>query len=299
MTIATRLRADWSDPAGVTGGSPLHKLARRILPLETRWTLAERAFQAKTQWRLAGDLARELGWGPVARLRFAQWATPFNKFRKLTKVQLPGYRYPIYYREGTSDPFVIEQVFARKEYACIAGEPAVRFIVDGGANVGYTAFYLLHHYPAARIAVVEPDAGNLAVCRKNLAPFGDRVTFIQAGIWDAPGPMTLDRSGEEWAFVARPAKPGEAVEFQAVTVADVMARTGFPHVDLLKLDIEGAEEVAFAGSPPWLDRITSLVIELHGPACEAAVAAALDRFSYERSTSGELTVFRHLTPRTA
>jgi FkbM family methyltransferase len=292
VTIADRLSAGWVDPAGVTGGTPLHRIARRLLPLDTRWSLAEKSFQARTQFRLANDLARELGWGAVAKIRYAQVAKPLTASRRLSRLRIPGYPHPLSYREGTSDALVIEQVFARREYECVAGESAVRTIVDLGANVGYTAFYLLHRYPAARIAVVEPDEGNLAVCRKNLSPFGDRVTFIHAGIWSQPGPMTLDRTGEEWAYTVRPARPGERVGFEAITIGQVLARAGFDQVDILKVDIEGAEEVAFTGKSDWLDRVGTLVIELHGPACEDAVESAIGGRPLDRTKSGELTIYR-------
>jgi FkbM family methyltransferase len=297
VSLSARMSQDWSDPAQVAGGSPLHKIARRILPLETRWQLAEQAFQAKTQLRLAKNLARELGWSAVAKIRLAQLSRNLTQSRRLTRMRLPGYAHPVYYREGTSDALVIEQVFARKEYECVQAEPMVRSIIDCGANVGYTAFYLLHHYPFARIAIVEPDSENLAVCRKNLAPFGDRVTMIQAGIWDAAGPMCLDRQGDAWAFVARPAQPHETPEFNAVTIGDVMTQAGFSHVDILKVDIEGAEEVAFRNQPRWLANVKTLVVELHGPACENSVVDSLRAFDYDRSTNGELTIFRSLRPK--
>lgn len=292
MTVVDRFSASWVDPAGVTGGSPFHRIARRLLPLETRWALAETTFHAKTQIRLANHLARELGWGAVAKIRYAQVTKPLTASRRLSRIHIPGYPHPLYYREGTSDAFVIEQVFARREYECVAGESVVRTIVDLGANVGYTACYLLHHYPAARIAVVEPDEGNLAVCRKNLSPFGDRVMFIHAGIWSRPGPMTLDRSGEEWAFTVRPAQPQDRVEFEALTIDQVLARAGFEHVDILKVDIEGAEEVAFTGRPDWVNRLRTLVIELHGPSCQEAVESAIGGRPFDRTNNGELTIYR-------
>ena len=296
-TLTSRLRPRWVDPAGVTDGNIAHKLARRLLPLPARWALARLRWDAVDGMKCAAESARKLGWPAVAQLRWAELAGECSNARRLRTVRIPGYPHVLFYREGSSDPRVMEQVFGRQEYACVANESGVRFIVDCGANVGYTAAYLLHRYPVARIAVVEPDGGNLAVCRKNLAPFAERVTFIHAGIWGESGPMAMDRTGSEWAFKARPTRVGESVEFDAVTIDDARKRADFPHIDILKVDIEGAEENAFAcNATNWISTVKSLVIELHGEECERVVVEALSRMTYERSTSGELTVFQNITP---
>lgn len=298
--LAYRLRPDWVDPAGVSGGTPLHKIARRILPLPARWALARLRWDAVDGVKDAAETAQKIGWPAVTQLRWAELAGKFSSARRLRTVRIPGYPHALYYREGSSDPQVIEQVFGRQEYACVANENDVQFIIDCGANVGYTAAYLLNRYPSAQIAVIEPDTGNLAVCKKNLASFEDRVTYFHAGIWGESGPMAMDRTGEEWAFQARPALPGETVEFNAMTIGEVAHTMQFPRIDLLKVDIEGAEENVFThDSADWLPLTKTLVIELHGEDCERAVVNALAGTAYDRSTSGELTVFRGIHSSTA
>lgn len=294
-TVSSRLRPGWVDPAGVTGGSLAHRVARRVLPLPARWALARLRWDAVETVRETAETARTIGWPAATSLRWAEFAGHCTTARRVRRVTIPGDPYPLYYREGTSDPFVIEQVFGRREYECVANERAVRTIVDCGANVGYTARYLLNRYPAARLVAVEPDPGNLAMCRKNLAPYDDRVTVLAGAVCGEGGPMAMDRDGSEWAFVARPAKPGERAEFEGLTVADVITKAGFETVDILKMDVEGAEERVFAATPEaWLPRVSNLVIELHGEACEAAVAGALAGYEFARSVSGELTVFKGL-----
>ncbi|MFO0938488.1 MAG: FkbM family methyltransferase [Gemmataceae bacterium] len=294
-TLTTRLRPDWVDPAGVTGGHIVQKIARRLLPVPARWALARLRWDAVDGVKTAAESARMLGWPAVAQMRWADLAGEFSRARRMRSLRLPGYPHPLFYREGSSDPHVMEQVFGRREYECVANETDVRFIVDCGANVGYTTAMLLHRYPLARVAVVEPDSGNLLVCRKNLAPFGDRVSYFQAGIWGSTGPMAMDRTGSEWAFKARPAQEGDIVEFDALTIDDILEQSGFPRIDVLKVDIEGAEESAFEQvDQKWLSKTRTLVIELHGDACERVVTTSLQSKTYERSTSGELTVFRNI-----
>jgi FkbM family methyltransferase len=193
-------------------------------------------------------------------------------------------------------------MFVRREYQFVAGLPGIEFIIDCGANIGASAFYFLHRYPHARIVVVEPDPGNMEICRRNLAPFGDKITYVQGGVWSSTGPLVVERGqfrdGAEWSFQVRSAKQGESFDAHAFTISDLMAAGRFPRIDLLKVDIEAAEAEVFGQSTlPWLVQIRNLVIELHGPECEEVVAAAMAAVESQTTRAGELTLFANISPR--
>ncbi len=72
----------------------------------------------------------------------------------------------------------------------------------------------------------------------------------------------------------------------ALTILDVMERFGLDHIDLLKLDVEGAEAEILAASAPWIDRVEMIVAELHDnvrPGCTAAFEMATASFPIEES----------------
>lgn len=257
-----------------------------------RWTLADTLREARAH-------ARELGAPAAATLAVSRLVGRTPQARPpLWPLRLPGYRHPVHYREGTSDVLVLRQVLGGREYDCVSGEPAVRTIFDLGGNVGAASFHLLHAYPRATVVFVEPDADNLRVARRNLAPWAGQVTFVQAGVWDASVDLTVDRGGYrdggEWAFQVRPTRPGETADLRGVTVADLLQLSGAATIDLLKMDIEAAEATVFRGDTAWLARTRTLAVELHGPACEAALAHALTGYAADRSTSGELTVLKNI-----
>ncbi len=211
----------------------------------------------------------------LSRIRHARAGQP----GAAVALRIRGVKSPVYVRPGTSDSDVVRQVFGYREYECVARMRDVQFIVDCGANVGLTSVFLLSRYPNARLVAIEPDPGNMAVCRRNLAPFADRAVCIEAGVWSVSAPMVVVRGtyrdGRDWAHTVRPCAEGEAPDFRAVTVPQVMAEHGLTRVDLLKVDIEGAEaEVFNAAAPEWLSGVRAIAVELHGDACERAFFGA-------------------------
>jgi FkbM family methyltransferase len=223
-----------------------------------------------------------------------QWGTP-----RIGCLRVKGFDHPIYFRHGTSDAQVVRQIFMKEEYACVSREADVRFIVDCGANIGLSAFYLLSRYPRATLVAIEPDPGNVAMVRRNLAAFGSRAHVLQAGVWSRECGLKIERGlfgdGAEWSFQVRPCRGGETPDVEAVGIAGVMERHRLDRIDLLKIDIERSEiEVFGHGCDDWLSRTRNLAIELHGEDCDKALSQALSRYRYTRDRADELTICRDI-----
>ena len=78
----------------------------------------------------------------------------------LVKVKVPGITSSVKIRPRTSDRYAFEQIFLDDDYALPMGlQP--RFVIDGGANVGYASIYFSNRYPNADIVAVEPDPSKL------------------------------------------------------------------------------------------------------------------------------------------
>jgi hypothetical protein len=76
----------------------------------------------------------------------------------------------------------------------------------------------------------------------------------------------------------------------------LLDQAGFHHVDILKIDIEGAElEVFSNGAEEWLSRVNLIIIETHDrfrPGSEEAVRKAVHPMFDELTPSGESLFFR-------
>jgi FkbM family methyltransferase len=116
-------------------------------------------------------------------------------------------------------------------------------VVDLGANKGAFAARVLHLAPEARVICYEPDPHNLAYLRVNV---GDRAEIHQAAVSSHDGAITLHQvpanRGLGSIVTGRLEARGAAtvpIEVPLVSLREVITRA--QHVDLLKIDVEGAE----------------------------------------------------------
>ena len=77
----------------------------------------------------------------------------------------------------------------------------------------------------------------------------------------------------------------------AVTIPGILREMDAARIDILKLDIEGAEYELFkTGAESWLGAIRQIVIELHDryrPGCSQVFYAAIGRFPFAQEIRGE------------
>ena len=180
---------------------------------------------AKERFDAVRRIVRNLGPPCAARfvaLRLFGWATS----RRIWTLHPPGGRAIRARTAGTSDLDVFGQVFSGDEYASVSDLENVSFVIDGGANVGYSAAYFLSCYPAATVVSIEPDPENAALLRRNLAPYGERSVVIEGALWSTAQDLLLHLAFGTPATGAGRSNRSTVSTKRAVagmTVGDVMA----------------------------------------------------------------------------
>ncbi|MEP6495567.1 MAG: FkbM family methyltransferase [bacterium] len=213
-------------------------------------------------------------------------------------VTVPGLNAPLTLRARTSDVKVFHQVFVDLEHdvKSLTGDATV--IVDAGANVGFSSVFFATAFPRARVIAIEPEDSNYAQLVKNSAAYPN-VVPVHAALWSERRRVRIaNPESEQWAFRVAASgsgdKEGDGL-IAALGVADVMADYKLDHIDILKIDIEGAEtEVFGSGCEAWITDVGSIVIELHDylkDGCSTAVHSAMDRMGFGHTTRGEFVVF--------
>jgi FkbM family methyltransferase len=177
-------------------------------------------------------------------------------------------RHPFFLRIPSSDVPTYRQVFIDQEYKVSAGiQPEV--IIDAGANIGLASIYFANKYPNARIISIEPELSNFELLERNVAPY-PQITAVQAALWHRNEEIDLVDPGlGKWGFMTEEKGSAEIVcsspchAVTAMTVDKIMTDYNLTKIDILKIDIEGAEREVFSDSSPWIDKVNSLIIELH------------------------------------
>ena len=118
-------------------------------------------------------------------------------------------------------------------------------VVDAGAYPGdYTIWAARRVGPTGKVICFEPGERNRAVLEKNLKAEGlDHVVVIPKGLWDCDTELSFDQNG--LASTVHGPDGGDRI---AVTrMDDALAEIGVDRIDVLKMDIEGAEIEAIDG----------------------------------------------------
>jgi FkbM family methyltransferase len=214
----------------------------------------------------------------------------------LIRLRLRGARRPTLLRRRSSDFDVFEQVFILRHYARLPVRDP-RVIIDAGANIGLSTLFFLRAYPRAHVLALEPDPANYALAVRNLRDFAGRCTLLPAALWSASGEVAVHRGafgdGREWATHVTADLKGAPLRVPAYSIVGLMERFGMPTVDLLKIDIEGAEEVVFGnGDLSFLGHVRCIAIELHGERCRKTFEDATRAHEFEYTQQGDVTIAR-------
>ena len=204
-----------------------------------------------------------------------------------TPLRLKKLAHPITVRPGTEDIQTILNNVIREEYAYALPEWRPKVMIDAGGFIGDTSAYFLTRYPDLKVIALEPEAANLALAQANLAPYGDRAMLVRAALSGAEGVVHFSGSSVSGSVQSS----GEAVA--ATTVPKLIEQYSLGRIDLLKMDIEGAELDVFRGNASqWLPKVDMVIAELHGPAITDEVCAILKAQGFSAIHYRSLTFFR-------
>ena len=215
-------------------------------------------------------------------------------------LNVPGILHPIYLRPGTSDIQTFEQLFYEDEYGFpLDFEP--KTIIDGGANIGLAAVYFTNKFAKAKIVSIEPEPSNYEMLLKNTGNY-DKVMAVNAALNSSSEAKIIieDKGLGHWGFMTKEVDndvPVDAVVIPTISISDIMKENNFKSVDLLKIDIEGAEKELFeSGYEKWLPKTKVLIIELHDrmkKGCSKSVFKAICNYDFSFSHKGENLIFKN------
>lgn len=166
---------------------------------------------------------------------------------------------------------IVNEVFLARAY-----EPTEAFsirpgwtVIDAGANKGVFTVYAAHAHPSTVVHAVEPVPENVGFLQRNISLNKLRNVIVhRCALAGHSGTerICLTSKPDAHSFFAPvgSAQQTGSIVVQTVTLDELVDRAG-GSVDLLKMDIEGAEyQVLRNASPATLWSIRKVVMECHG-----------------------------------
>jgi FkbM family methyltransferase len=215
----------------------------------------------------------------------------FTLFRKeKCPILFPGCSHPLYLRESTSDFILLKQFLPLfRNWQPKHHPPQV--VIDAGANIGLFTVMMANRYPQALIIAIEPDEENFELLRDNCKPYRN-VELVKAALWYKQEPLVLaNPEADHWARQVESSQKGASNLVDAVTVSSVLEDFKIQHIDIFKIDIEGAEaQILQHGDLSWVSTVRELLMELHERSdldIKQLLFNALSAHSYTKEELGE------------
>lgn len=185
------------------------------------------------------------------------------KSNKLDDIKLWGIKYPFSISNLGPDMMTMFQIFFAHEYR-MPFEIAPKVIIDCGANIGLSAIYYANKYPQAKIIAIEPDQSNFNYLQKNTANYSN-VICLNKAIWSERKQIQLiDIGTGNWSLQSKEVENNMPNAIEAIGIKDLITEYNITSIDILKVDIEGAEKQLFSVNySDWLSITNVIAIELH------------------------------------
>jgi len=183
------------------------------------------------------------------------------------RISLPnvaGSRCDLVIRNNGYDWMVVEEIFGNHAYPMDTGAPP-ETILDLGGNIGLGALWFACNYPNAQICSVEPIPDNLAILKRNVDLNGAKVRIVEAaaGLQDGTTRFSMSEDPRQHSTQISVLRTDKVVDVAVISVPSLMSLMGWDRIDLLKIDIEGAERDVLGGRPSWLTQVGTIIGEGH------------------------------------
>ncbi len=205
-----------------------------------------------------------------------------------------GFYNEIAFKFRNCDTTAIKEVIVDEEYEFLDeflknyDEPN---IVDVGAHIGTFSLWVYHRNPKARILMVEANPASYDILLYNTdKTFSEgQHKVLNRAAWKNNDTLHFSTSGDSMGN--KVSTNGDTL-IGGITFSEIVeiATQDNSSIDLIKIDIEGAEEAFFETDTSTLEKIKRLVIELHPKYCETSgiIKKLESRYKHVRNISGRI-----------
>ncbi len=171
------------------------------------------------------------------------------------------------------DVSAVKEVLVKEEYGFlkdILQSKQNPIVFDIGAHIGLFAIWVFSVNPSAQIISVEASPGTFDILQKNRNGVDEghfSWNVFHKAAWGNAGEISfMDES--ESSMSHRVGGAGN-VHVSTITLNDLMAHAGHQNlIDVVKIDIEGAEESFLCANPFDFAKFQTIAMEIHPSLCD-------------------------------
>jgi len=151
-----------------------------------------------------------------------------------------------------------KEIFADENYK-FKTDSVKPVIFDCGANIGVSCLYFSKNYPGSKIIAFEADPAIVKILRTNLETNNvNNVEVIDKAVWINDEDISLSIEGADGATVYSNIN---SIKVKSVRLKNLLENE--QKIDLLKMDIEGAEQDVIIDCGNSLKCVRNIFIEYH------------------------------------
>lgn len=216
------------------------------------------SFKNNADWlsEIMGGLYRSVPY--LIQAKFDSSCIGYGKFRE----------YSLCFRK--QDLSALREVLIEQEYSFLKPFITTNFdvtILDIGAHIGTFALWCLSENQKAAIFSIEADPETYEILsqnRKSTTEKGCNWKSLNRAAWKNDELISFSNTGDSMSH--KVCLKG-TIQVQGIDLSEIFLESTYETVDLMKLDIEGAEESFLFANPELLSRVNILVIEIHPNLC--------------------------------
>jgi len=185
-----------------------------------------------------------------------------------------------HYKEGLGELSSYYEVYYNKDYSPeyfdqfdLCKSDVVIF--DIGANIGITSTYYSDIFPNGVIHSFEPNPDTLMRCEKNTRNHSN-ITLNKVALSKSVGSVLFEDNGGTSSHIS-----DKGIRVQTNTLDQYVKDCRIKHIDLMKIDVEGAEEMVLEGGIDSLPIVDNIILEVHSRDLYKAVRLILESNKFE------------------
>lgn len=212
--------------------------------------------------------------------------------------QKAGVKYAIYTfsddRDAISlsrEPFVYELLSKLSDDA---------IFIDVGANIGMFTIYALNRIRNGKVIAIEPFPDNIRLIRKSIELNHFKNAFLyECALSDKNGMVNLylyehdglhSIMGGIHSYTQTQSQGFISVQLR--TLDSIVNELGLHKIDLIKIDVEGAELLVLKGASDSLPKINSLIMDIHSRSQKSNGICICPLCSFLRQTGFKVRIIR-------